>query len=88
MYTIFLLTILVGSASYLDSLSLEHVSKTLTALGQVFFSIFIVGMDSYHVVNSSNLPIASALIYFSNIALYLTLSTLVMSWREFFYAND
>lgn len=88
MYMVFFLTILVGSASYIDSLSLDHVSKTVTAFGQLVFSIFVVGMDSYHVINSSNFPIASIVIYFSNIALYITLSTLVMSWREFFYAND
>jgi hypothetical protein len=28
------------------------------------------------------------LIYMSNVVLYLTLATLVMSYREFFYAND
>lgn len=88
MYGVFLLTVIVGTASYLESLSLEHVSKMVTALGQLLCSIFIVGMDSYHVINSSSLPITSILIYFSNIALYLTLATLVMSWREFFYAND
>ncbi len=88
MYAVFILTMLVGTASFVDSLSLEHVSKTVTALGQLLFTIFVVGMDSYHVINTSTLPIASIVIYVSNIVLYLTLSTLIMSYREFFYAND
>lgn len=87
-YFMCLLTFSVGTASYLDSLSLEQVSKNITALAQLLFSIFVVGFDSYHVINSATLPIANILIYLSNIALYLTLATLVMSYREFFYAND
>jgi hypothetical protein len=88
LYLVFLLTMSVGTASYLDSLSLEQVSKSVLAMGQLFFSIFVVGFDSYHVVNAASLPIASALIYLSNVVLYLTLATLVMTYREFFYAND
>lgn len=87
-YIVFILTVSVGTASYLESLSLEQVSKVVTAIGQLLFSIFIVGFDSYHVLNASSLPIASALIYFSNVVLYLTLATLIMTYREFFYAND
>jgi len=87
-YIIFLLSFTVGTASYLDSLSIEQVSKNMTAIAQLLFSIFCVGFDSYHVVNSSNLPVANVLIYMSNVVLYLTLATLVMSYREFFYAND
>jgi hypothetical protein len=88
LYIVFLLTFSVGTASYLDSLSVEQVSKSVLAMGQLLFSIFVVGFDSYHVVNAASLPLASALIYFSNVVLYLTLATLVMSYREFFYAND
>ncbi len=88
LYLVFILTVSVGTASYLDTLSVEQVSKSVTAAGQLLFSIFVVGFDSYHVANSSSLPIASTAIYFSNIVLYLTLATLVMSYREFFYAND
>lgn len=87
-YLVFILTVSVGTASYLDSLSLDEVSKSVTAVGQLLFSIFVVGFDSYHVVNSSSFPIANAAIYLSNIVWYLTLATLVMSYREFFYAND
>ncbi|MBX9669215.1 MAG: hypothetical protein K2X93_16440 [Candidatus Obscuribacterales bacterium] len=86
-YAVLFLTLLVGTASFV-SLSLDHVSKTVTAFGQMLYSIFIVGMDSYHVINASDFPVASAVIYLSNIALYLTLATLIMSYREFFYAND
>jgi len=87
-YSIFLFTFSVGTISFLDSLSIEQVSKSVTATAQVLFSIFTVGFDSYHVVNSSSLPISNAFTYLSNIVLYLTLATLVMSYREFFYAND
>ncbi len=88
LYLVFLMTVSMGTASYLDSLSLEQVSKSVMAMGQLFFSIFIVGFDSYHMVNATSLPILSVLIYLSNIVLYLTLATMVMSYREFFYAND
>jgi hypothetical protein len=88
LYMVFLLTVSVGTASYLDSLSIEQVSKSVMAISQLLFSIFVVGCDSYHVVNATSLPIASVLIYISNIVLYLTLATMVMSYREFFYAND
>ena len=87
-YLMCLLTISVGTASYLDSLSIEQVSKNVTALAQLVFSIFVVGFDSYHVINSAELPLANIIIYASNVVLYLTLATLVMSYREFFYAND
>lgn len=88
LYLVFLMTASVGTASYLDSLSIEQVSKSVLAMSQLLFSIFVVGFDSYHVMNATSLPIASMLIYISNIVLYLTLSTMVMSYREFFYAND
>jgi len=88
LYVVFLLSVSVGTASYLDSLSIEQVSKSVMAMSQLLFSIFVVGFDSYHVVNATSLPIASMLIYISNVVLYLTLATMVMSYREFFYAND
>jgi hypothetical protein len=71
-----------------EFMAMNDLAKPLAVLAQILTSIFGITFDSYHIVNSSTFPLSNVIIFVSNIALYLTLSVLVMSMREFFYAND
>jgi len=75
-------------SSLADYLALTDVARPLSALAQITVSVFGVSIDSYHIVNSGAFPLSNAVIFVSNVVLYLTLSVFIMSLREFFYAND
>lgn len=82
------ITMGVGTMSFITSLSVDELSRSITTASQLLFSFFTAGFDSYHVVQSSKLPLVDIVIYISNLVLYLTLSVFIMNRREFFYAND
>jgi ABC-type transport system involved in multi-copper enzyme maturation permease subunit len=71
-----------------EFMAMNDLAKPLAVIAQILTSVLGITFDSYHIVNSSTFPIANVMIFISNVALYLTLSVLVMSLREFFYAND
>lgn len=87
-YGTFILSVTIGSLQFLNSFAFNEGSQVLIALGRSIISTMTVGMDTYHVINTSPFPVADFAIYASNIVLYLTLAVFVMSKREFFYAND
>ncbi|PWT96887.1 MAG: hypothetical protein C5B53_08805 [Candidatus Melainabacteria bacterium] len=83
-----LITMGVGTMSFITSLSVSELSNSVVTAAQFLFSFFSVGIDSYHVFKSSRLPLIDIVIYVSNVVCYLTLSMFAMNRREFFYAND
>lgn len=66
----------------------DNAFRYFVAFVQFMYSFFVVSVDSYHLINSSQQTASGIASYFSNLVLYLTAATLLMSQREFFYAND
>lgn len=62
--------------------------RVFSVIAQFLYGFFVIGVDSYHLLNSAQSPLLSIVTYASNVVLYLTLAVWVMSLREFFYAND
>jgi ABC-type Na+ efflux pump permease subunit len=87
-YGTIILSVTIGSLQFLSSFTFSEGSQVLIAVGKSIISTVSVGIDTYHVINTSPFPVADFAVYISNVVLYLTLSVFVMSKREFFYAND
>jgi hypothetical protein len=88
MYSSLLLSLTVGSLTFLSTITLSGAFQPVIGMAKAFLSTLTVGVDTYHIMNSSVFPLTDFIVYVSNIVLYLTLAVLVMSMREFFYAND
>jgi len=88
MYSSLILSATVGSLSFFGSVTANDGFRPIIGVGKTLLSTLSVGIDTYHVVNSSSLPLTEISIYSSNVVLYLTIAVFVMSLREFFYAND
>lgn len=78
----------LGLAVLTSSFFFPTESKVLQTIMQVIISLGSVRIDSYHLLNSSESPTLAGLVLVSNIVLRLTLANLVLSFREYFYAND
>ncbi len=78
----------LGVKLLLSGVSLFEASQMMAAAMRFACSLFTVSADSYHIINSAESPLTSILIYTSNVVLYLTLASVILCQREFFYAND
>lgn len=75
-------TILMSGASFIEA---SHMMATAM---RFIGSLFSVSVDSYHILNAADSPLTAICIFVSNVVLYLTLASLILCHREFFYAND
>lgn len=78
----------VGLNIIASGISVVETSKVMGTLMSIFGSLFRVSVDSYHIIYAAESPLSAILIYISNVVLYLTVASLALCHREFFYAND
>jgi hypothetical protein len=87
-YGSFIIMTGLGVAALTSSFMFPTQSKLLEAVMEVVTSLGSIRIDTYHLSNSSDSPVLAGLVLVSNIALRLTLANVILSLREYFYAND